>query len=64
LTPDEKQCIFDSLDNCKPLTVFDKWAEFLSASLLPASEMMSIGEYTVDEGFDQLQEEANDLLGY
>ncbi|GHV26163.1 ABC transporter substrate-binding protein [Clostridia bacterium] len=64
LTPEEKQLIFDSLDNCRPLTVFDKWAEFLSASLLPVSEMMGIGEYTVTEGFDQLQEEALAILGY
>lgn len=64
LTPEEKQCIFDSLDNNKPLTVFDKWAEFLSASLLPISEMMGIGEYTVEEGFDLLQEEALAILGY
>lgn len=64
LTAEEKQCIFESLDHNKPLTVFDKWAEFLVASLLPVSEMMGIGEYTVDEGFDVLQEEALAILGY
>lgn len=64
LTDEEKQCIFDSLDNNKPLTVFDKWAEFLTASLLPISQMMGIGEYTVDEGFDLLQEEALLITGH
>ena len=64
LTAEEKQVIFDSLDNNKPLTVFDKWAEFLSASLLPISQMMGIGEYTVDEGLDLLQEEALAILGF
>ncbi len=63
LTAEEKNCIFESLDHNKPLTVFDKWAEFLVASLLPISEMMGIGEYTVDEGFDLLQEEALAILG-
>lgn len=64
LTPEEVQCIFDSLDNCQPLTVFPKWGEFLSASLLPVSSLMEDEEYTVTEGFDQLQEEAEALLGF
>lgn len=63
LTPEEVQCIFDSLDNCKPLTVFPEWGEFLSDSLLPASNMMAVGESTVDEAFDKLQADAKALLG-
>lgn len=64
LTPEEVDCLFASLDNCKPLTVFPEWAEFLSDSLLPASSLMAAGEETVDEAFDTLQEEACDLLGF
>lgn len=64
LTDEEKQCVFDSLENNRPLTVFDKWAEFLMASLLPISEMMGIGEYSVEEGFDLLQEEALMITGH
>lgn len=63
LTSEEKQSIFDSLEHSRPLTVFDKWAEFLTASLLPIFEMMGIGEYTVEEGFDLLQEEALLITG-
>ncbi len=64
LTEEERACIFASLDNCKPLTVFPKWAEFLSDSLLPISSLMEFGEYTVTEGFDELQEQAVSLLGF
>ena len=64
LTTEEVDCLFASLDNCKPLTVFPEWAEFLSDSLLPASSLMAAGEETVDEAFDTLQEEACDLLGF
>jgi len=63
LTLEEKQMIFASLDHNRPLTVFPQWAEFLQASLLPISELMGIGEYTVDEGFDRLQQEALTILG-
>ena len=62
LTDEDKQCIFDGLEHCRPLTVFEKWGEFLDGSLLPASQMMAIGEYTVEQGFDALQEEAEFLL--
>ena len=64
LTTEEVDCLFASLDNCKPLTVFPEWAEFLSDSLLPASSLMAAGEESVDEAFDTLQEEACDLLGF
>ncbi len=64
LTPEEVDCIFAALDHSRPLTVFPKWGEFLTNSLLPASSLMEIGEYTVDEGFDDLQEQAKMLLGY
>ena len=64
LTPEEVDCIFASLDNCQPLTVFPQWAEFLSDSLLPESSLMNYGEETVDEAFDALQEAACDLLGF
>jgi multiple sugar transport system substrate-binding protein len=64
LTEEERDCIFASLDNCVPLTVFPKWAEFLSDSLLPISSLMEYGEYTVDEGFDELQQQALTLLGF
>ena len=64
LTTEEVDCLFASLDNCKPLTVFPEWAEFLSDSLLPASSLMAAGEETVEEAFDTLQEEACDLLGF
>ena len=63
LTAEERQCVFDALDNSRPLTVFPEWAEFLSNSLLPASSLMCYGEYTVEEGFNQLQEEALAILG-
>ena len=57
--------IFNSLaqGNNRPLTVFPEWAEFLTASLLPVSQLMGIGEYSVDEGFDRLQAEALTILG-
>ncbi|MEG1776639.1 MAG: hypothetical protein RR367_09030, partial [Clostridia bacterium] len=64
LTAEEVDCVFASLDNCQPLTVFPQWGEFLTDSLLPASKMMAVGEYTVDEAFDILQEQANMLLGF
>lgn len=64
LTPEEVDCIFASLDNSVPLTVFPEWGEFLSDSLLPASSMLAAGEATVDEAFDELQEAACDLLGF
>ncbi len=64
LTADEVNCIFSALDHSRPLTVFPKRGEFLTNSLLPASSLMEIGEYTVDEGFDDLQEQAKMLLGY
>ena len=64
LTSEEVDCIFASLDNCQPLTVFPQWAEFLSDSLLPESSLMAYGEETVDEAFDELQEAACDLLGF
>lgn len=64
LTPEEVECIFASLDNSRPLTVFPEWGEFLSNSLLPVSSLMEIGEYTVDQGFDELQMMANELLGF
>lgn len=63
LTQEERECVFDALENSQPLTVFPQWAEFLSNSLLPISNLMRYGEYTVDEGFDQLQEEALIILG-
>ena len=55
--------MFAALENSRPLTVFPEWAEFLSNSLLPISNLMRYAEYTVDEGFDQLQEEALAILG-
>ena len=64
LSPEEVDCIFASLDNCIPLTVFPQWAEFLEEYLLPASTLMRTGEYTVTEGFDELQQDAKDLLGF
>lgn len=64
LTNEEKQCVLDSLENSQPLTVFDKWAEFLTDSVVPISKKMSTGEYTVNEGFDLLQEEALYLTGH
>ena len=63
LEKEEVEFIFDSLNHSIPLTVFPKWGEFLSDSLLPTSSLMEIGEYTVDEGFDFLQQQANTLLG-
>ena len=44
--------------------MFPEWGEFLSNSLLPVSSLMEIGEYTVDQGFDELQMMANELLGF
>lgn len=64
LTAEEVDCIFASLDNCQPLTVFPEWAEFLEEYLLPVSTLMETGEYTVTEGFDELQQDACDLLGF
>lgn len=64
LTPEEVDCVFASLDNCRPLTVFPQWAEFLEETLLPISTLLQTGEYTVDEGFDELQDAANSLLGF
>jgi len=64
LEPEEVDCIFDSLANCIPLTVFPQWAEFLEEYLLPVSTLLRTGEYTVDEGFDELQQDANELLGF
>ena len=64
LTDEEKEAVFLSLDHNRPLTVFPEWAEFLAASLLPVSELMGIGEYTVDQGFDRLQREALSILGF
>lgn len=63
LTAEERNCVFEALDNSQPLTVFPEWAEFLSNSLLPVSSLMRYAEYSVDEGFDQLQEEALAILG-
>lgn len=63
LTQEERECVFAALENSRPLTVFPEWAEFLSNSLLPISNLMRYAEYTVDEGFDQLQEEALAILG-
>jgi|GEM_PF-1828470 len=65
LTQPEKDMIFNSLaqGNSRPLTVFPEWAEFLTASLLPISSLMRIGEYSVDDAFDRLQEEALTILG-
>lgn len=63
LTDEERDCVFASLENSSPLTVFPQWAEFLSNSLLPVSSLMRYAEVTVDEGFDQLQEEALAILG-
>ena len=64
LNQDEKDAIFNSLIHNRPLTVFPEWAEFLVASLLPVSQLMAIGEYTVDQGFDRLQQEAMAILGF
>ena len=36
----------------------------LALPWLPASTLMRTGEYTVTEGFDELQQNAKDLLGF
>lgn len=64
LTKEDIDCLFASLDNCKPLTVFPEWAEFLDAYLLPSSSLLAAGESTVEEELEILQEAALDILGF
>lgn len=64
LTTEEVDCLFNSLDNCKPLTVFPEWAEFLDKYLLPSSSLLAAGESTVVEEMENLQEAACDMLGF
>ena len=64
LSAEEVDCLFASLDNCKPLTVFPEWAEFLDKYLLPSSSLLAAGESTVVEELEILQESACDILGF
>lgn len=64
LSTEEVDCLFNSLDNCKPLTVFPEWAEFLDKYLLPSSSLLAAGESTVVEELEILQESACDMLGF
>lgn len=64
LSKEDVDCMFDSLDNCKPLTVFPEWAEFLDKYLLPSSSLLAAGESTVAEELEILQEAACDILGF
>lgn len=64
LSKEDVDCLFASLDNCKPLTVFPEWAEFLDKYLLPSSSLLAAGESTVVEELEILQESACDILGF
>lgn len=64
LSKEDVDCLFASLENCKPLTVFPEWAEFLDKYLLPSSSLLAAGESTVEEELEILQESALDILGF
>lgn len=64
LSKEDVDCLFESLEYAKPLTVFPEWAEFLDKYLLPSSSLLAAGESTVEEEMEILQEAACDMLGF